>query len=68
MERIAYFDCPTGVAGDMCLGALLDAGLPVAALQGQLQGLGSELEFTLTVQTVQRQGQRATQVQVHPQG
>ena len=68
MERIAYFDCPTGVAGDMCLGALLDAGLPVAALQGQLQGLPGELDFTLTVQTVQRQGQRATQVQVHPQG
>jgi uncharacterized protein (TIGR00299 family) protein len=42
--------------------------LPVAALQGQLQGLPGELDFTLTVQTVQRQGQRATQVQVHPQG
>jgi uncharacterized protein (TIGR00299 family) protein len=68
MERIAYFDCPTGVAGDMCLAALVDAGLPVAELQGQLRGLPTELGFTLTVQPVQRQGQRATQVQVHSQG
>jgi len=68
MERLAYFDCPTGVAGDMCLGALVDAGVPVAELQRQLRGLPAELQFELTVQSVQRQGQRATQVRVQPQG
>ncbi|MEN9216601.1 MAG: nickel pincer cofactor biosynthesis protein LarC [Gloeomargarita sp. HHBFW_bins_162] len=68
MERIAYFDCPTGVAGDMCLGALVSAGLPVETLHQQLQGLPAPLEFSLTVNTVHRQGQQATQVQVHPQG
>ncbi|MCS6782231.1 MAG: nickel pincer cofactor biosynthesis protein LarC [Gloeomargarita sp. SKYBB_i_bin120] len=67
MERVAYFDCPTGIAGDMCLGALVDAGLPMEVLQRELQGLGMIGAFTLTAETVQRQGQRATQVQVHPQ-
>ncbi len=36
--RILYFDCFSGAAGDMILGALLDAGLPFEALQ---RGLGS---------------------------
>ncbi|MCS7031237.1 MAG: nickel pincer cofactor biosynthesis protein LarC [Gloeomargarita sp. SKYG116] len=65
MERIAYFDCPTGIAGDMCLGALVDAGLPIDVLERALQGLGMTEAFTLTAQTVHRQGQRATHVQVH---
>src|SRR2546427_11109200 len=34
--RIAYFDCFSGVSGDMCLGALVDSGLPLADL---VQGL-----------------------------
>ncbi len=68
MERLAYFDCPTGVAGDMCLGALVDAGVPVAELERQLRGLPGALQFELTVQSVQRQGQRATQVRVQPRG
>ena len=30
--RIAYFDCFSGVSGDMCLGALVSAGWPAEAL------------------------------------
>src|SRR2546428_13407072 len=37
--RIAYFDCFSGVSGDMCLGALVDTGLPVADLAKGLEGL-----------------------------
>ena len=33
MARILYIDCYSGAAGDMLLGALLDAGLPLAELR-----------------------------------
>ena len=32
MARILYFDCFSGLSGDMALGALLDAGMPLDAL------------------------------------
>ncbi len=38
-EKIAYFDCYSGISGDMALGALLDCGLPLAQLQDLLSGL-----------------------------
>jgi uncharacterized protein (TIGR00299 family) protein len=37
--KIAYFDCFHGAAGDMLLAALLDAGLPLGALEGALSAL-----------------------------
>jgi uncharacterized protein (TIGR00299 family) protein len=39
MARAAYFDCFSGASGDMILGALLDAGLPLDALRGALGSL-----------------------------
>ena len=36
---IAYFDCFSGVSGDMTLGALVDAGLPLEMLREQLARL-----------------------------
>lgn len=48
----------------MCLAAMIDAGVPLSYLQTQLQGLGMEGEFCLTVAPTQRQGQRALQVEV----
>src|ERR1700704_1757507 len=39
MARIAYFDCPSGAAGDMIMGALVDAGAPFEALRDALHGL-----------------------------
>ncbi|MCW6036060.1 nickel pincer cofactor biosynthesis protein LarC [Spirulina subsalsa FACHB-351] len=64
MGKIAYFDCPTGIAGDMCLGALVDAGLPWQELNQLLQVLGLAEECQLWSEEVLRQGQRATKVQV----
>lgn len=65
MVTIAYLDCPTGIAGDMCLGALVDAGVPLDYLDGQLRKLGIADEYTLAAEAVHRNGQRATKVHVH---
>lgn len=64
MSKIAYFECPTGIAGDMCLGALVDVGVPLPYLQEQLQKLQIGDRYTLTCEQVQRQGQRATLIEV----
>ncbi len=37
--KIAYFDCFSGIAGDMILGALIDAGLELKALKKELKKL-----------------------------
>jgi pyridinium-3,5-bisthiocarboxylic acid mononucleotide nickel chelatase len=37
--KIAYLDCFSGVSGDMMVGALLDAGLPLDWLRSKLAGL-----------------------------
>ncbi|MGB5971929.1 MAG: nickel pincer cofactor biosynthesis protein LarC [Nodosilinea sp.] len=64
MKTIAYLDCPTGIAGDMCLAALVDAGVPLDYLQEQLTRLGLNDEFTLSISPVLRQGLRALQAHV----
>jgi uncharacterized protein (TIGR00299 family) protein len=64
MGRIAYFDCPSGISGDMCLGALVSAGVPLGAIAQPLTQLGLEQEYTLSEIPVCKQGQAATQVQV----
>ena len=67
-SRIAYFDCPTGIAGDMCLGALLDAGVPLEYLEQQLGGLGLGGAFRLRPERVQRQGQDGLKLHVELAG
>jgi len=37
--KIAYFDCPTGISGNMILGALIDAGLKKEDLKKELSKL-----------------------------
>ena len=34
--KVAYFDCFSGASGDMIMGALLDAGLKLEVLKGEL--------------------------------
>ncbi|GAB4534521.1 MAG: nickel pincer cofactor biosynthesis protein LarC [Pleurocapsa sp.] len=64
MGKIGYLDCPTGIAGDMCLGALVDAGLPWEYLVDSLAGLGMAREYQLKTEKVNRNGQLATKVYV----
>jgi len=40
--KIAYFDCSAGAAGDMIVGAMLDAGLDCDFLKAQIATLGIE--------------------------
>ncbi|MBF2087965.1 MAG: nickel pincer cofactor biosynthesis protein LarC [Synechococcales cyanobacterium K44_A2020_017] len=64
MAKVAYLDCPTGLSGDMCLGALVDAGVPLQYLVEQLQRLGIGDEFQLRAEEANHNGQRAMKVQV----
>ncbi|MEL6554825.1 MAG: nickel pincer cofactor biosynthesis protein LarC [Cyanobacteria bacterium J06621_11] len=64
MKKLAYLECPTGIAGDMCLGALVHAGVPLSYLIEQLAKLGIQNEFTLRSESVQRNQQSATKVHV----
>ncbi len=56
--RIAYFECFSGISGDMTLGALVDAGVDPEAIRSAVARLG--LDFGLKFETVRRAGFRAT--------
>jgi uncharacterized protein (TIGR00299 family) protein len=61
--RIAYFDCASGISGDMTLGALVDAGAPLAKIQSVIDRL--ELPgCRLVASEVKKLGFRATQIKV----
>ena len=62
--RVLYFDCFAGAAGDMILGALLDAGVPFEALKGALGSLAVE-GWDVSVTRVQKTGVSATRFRVH---
>lgn len=61
--KIAYFDCPFGASGDMVLGALVDAGCPLAAIEDALRALGVP-GWRLEARTVERAGLRGTHLVV----
>lgn len=48
MTRLAYFDCPSGISGDMTLGALLDAGADRGLLERTVSALGLAGEVTVS--------------------
>jgi len=62
--RIAYFDCFSGVSGDMTLGALLACGADETELRERLGALNVP-GYELHIRRVTRQGITATDVDVH---
>jgi len=65
MKKVAYLKCPTGIAGDMCLAALLDVGVPWSYLRDSLASLGLSAEYELAQAKVHRGSQIATKVEVN---
>jgi uncharacterized protein (TIGR00299 family) protein len=61
--KALYFDVIGGVSGDMILGSLIDAGMPVETLRILLDGLNLS-EFNLTATQVVKNGFRAIKVDV----
>jgi uncharacterized protein (TIGR00299 family) protein len=64
MAKILYFDCFSGISGDMVLGALLDAGLPFDELKGALGSL-AVAGYAIEARKVLRAGISATKFIVH---
>jgi uncharacterized protein (TIGR00299 family) protein len=63
MTRIAYIDCFAGASGDMLLGALIDAGWPLADLQAVADALGLN-GVTIRAEPVVKHGLSGTQVHI----
>ena len=66
MTTHAWFNCSAGVAGDMVLASLVDAGADPVAVGAMLAGLGLD-DYALTFEPTQRAGVRSTRaiVAVH---
>ncbi|MGA8223248.1 MAG: nickel pincer cofactor biosynthesis protein LarC [Candidatus Acidiferrales bacterium] len=63
---IAYFDCFSGISGDMVLGALVDAGASLPTIEVDLRKLGLE-NWSISAEKVKRGALSATQVKVATQ-
>ncbi len=62
--KTIYFDCFCGAAGDMIVGALIDAGADFNALNTSLDSLGVD-GYTLSCEKVDKKGTTATKFDVH---
>jgi len=61
--KIAYLDCSSGISGDMCLGATVDAGVPIKRLGKELSKIPVE-GYTLSAKKVKRAGFSSTKLDV----
>src|SRR5258706_8141292 len=61
--KVLYFDCFSGISGDMALGALIDAGLPIEELKRALGSLALS-GFDVSADRVLRAGVSATKFSV----
>ncbi len=60
----AYFDCFSGISGDMTLAAFIDLGVPVSFLKESISRVLPENDFNLEVNSVSRKGITAVNVVV----
>jgi len=63
MGTVAFFDCFSGISGNMALGALLDCGLPADAFRAELDKLGLR-GYRLEIREAQKTGLRGLFVDV----
>src|SRR5215470_2341190 len=61
--KLAYFDCFSGISGDMTLGALVDAGVSLDDLRQQLRGL-EVFGWEISSERVWKNGMSSTYVKV----
>jgi uncharacterized protein (TIGR00299 family) protein len=64
MARVGWIDASSGASGDMLLGALLGAGVPLEVLQAAVDAVSPE-PVTLEVEQVTRHGFAGTRCHVH---
>ena len=62
--KILYFDCFSGISGDMVIGALIDAGGDPSHLEAELKKLHMEDEYELKVSKVVKNGITSTKFDV----
>jgi uncharacterized protein (TIGR00299 family) protein len=62
--RLLYFDCPSGISGDMTLGALVDVGADPTRLQATVSALGLDNEVGIDIRHGERGHLGGTQVVV----
>jgi len=61
--RIIYFDCFSGISGDMVLGAFADAGLQVALLKKELAKINLK-GYDISKRVVAKQGFKGTKIDI----
>src|SRR6056297_2456244 len=66
MSEFAYFDCHSGISGDMTLGALVDLGVEVQAIEAAVRSMGLP-DLSISAEDVKKCGFRAVSVSItHP--
>lgn len=61
--KIAYFDCFSGISGDMCLGSIVDAGVSLQRLESELRKIPVG-GYSLRLKKVMRAGIAASKIDV----
>ncbi|MFQ5769351.1 MAG: nickel pincer cofactor biosynthesis protein LarC [bacterium] len=67
MSKIAYFDCFSGISGDMIIAALLDCGLQLEVLKAELKKLNLS-NYEIKLEKVVKQNISASRFDVIEQG